>query len=133
MANQADLIAVSPSRNPSGSRPASVYLAGAVLVICLRAGAEDVGLNGNLDLRPAAEAGDPVARYRLGKRYHNKACNLPRRTRYRGAIRMAPSSRIVSPFSMVFSRICATSAANSSGSPSRGGNGVCLPSESCAS
>ena len=31
---------------------------------------------------------------------------------------MAPSSRMVSPFSMAFSRICCTSAANSAGRPS---------------
>src|SRR5919202_156231 len=48
---------------------------------------------------------------------------------HRGAMRMAPSRRIVSPLSITFSTICCTSAAYSSGRPSRGGNGTCCPSE----
>src|SRR6185295_124020 len=45
-----------------------------------------------------------------------------------GAIRIAPSSRIVSPFSITFSTMCRTSAANSAGRPSRDGNGICAAS-----
>ena len=41
-----------------------------------------------------------------------------------GAIRIAPSRRIVSPFSMVFSTIDPTIWANSDGSPRRGGKGT---------
>lgn len=41
--------------------------------------------------------------------------------RYRGAMRSAPSSRIVSPFSIRFATMCSASAAYSSGAPSRGG------------
>ena len=48
-------------------------------------------------------------------------------------MRIAPSRRMHSPLSIVFSQMCATSAAYSSGRPRRGGNGTCLPSESCTS
>ena len=48
---------------------------------------------------------------------------------YRGPIRKAPSRRIVSPFSIVFSRMCRTSAAYSSGLPRRCGNGTVAPSD----
>ena len=48
----------------------------------------------------------------------------------RGAMRRAPSSRMVSPFSMVFSKMCLTSVANSSGRPRRAGKGTLLPSAS---
>lgn len=41
--------------------------------------------------------------------------------RYRGAMRSAPSSRMVSPFSIRFATMCSASAAYSSGAPSRGG------------
>ncbi len=41
--------------------------------------------------------------------------------RYRGAMRNAPSSRIVSPFSIRLATMCSASAAYSSGAPSRGG------------
>ena len=51
----------------------------------------------------------------------------------RGAMRSAPSRRMVSPLSMVFSQMCLTSAANSAGRPSRGGKGTLLPSASCTS
>jgi len=50
-----------------------------------------------------------------------------------GAMRIAPSRRMHSPLSIVFSQMCATSAAYSSGRPRREGNGTCLPSESCTS
>src|SRR5678810_417997 len=50
-----------------------------------------------------------------------------------GDIRIAPSRRMHSPLSIVFSQMCATSAAYSSGRPRRGGNGTCLPRESCTS
>ena len=53
----------------------------------------------------------------------------PPSERHRGCIRIAPSSRIVSPFSIAFSMMCAASAAYSSGWPRRGGNGTCAPSE----
>jgi len=53
--------------------------------------------------------------------------------RHFGAIRIAPSSRITSPFNIGFSMICRTSDANSSGRPSRGGNGTILPSDSAIS
>ena len=45
-----------------------------------------------------------------------------------GAIRIAPSSRIVSPFSIAFSTMWHASAANSPGRPRRGGNGICAAS-----
>ena len=48
-------------------------------------------------------------------------------------MRSAPSSRMVSPFSMRFSQMCFTSAAYSAGFPSRCGNGTLLASDSCAS
>src|SRR5579863_5612041 len=48
---------------------------------------------------------------------------------YLGAILIAPSSLITSPFSISFSMICFASAAYSSGRPRRGGNGTCWPSE----
>src|SRR6185436_2599406 len=53
--------------------------------------------------------------------------------RYRGAIRSAPSSRIVSPLSIGFSMIDVAICAYSPGSPSRWGNGIELPSASRAS
>jgi MFS family permease len=51
----------------------------------------------------------------------------------RGAIRMAPSRRIVSPLSMGFSTMCAARAAYSAGSPSREGCGIWSPSDFRAS
>ena len=42
-----------------------------------------------------------------------------------GAIRIAPSRRITSPFSISFSKMWRTRAAYSSGRPRRGGNGTC--------
>src|SRR4029453_8304450 len=51
---------------------------------------------------------------------------------YFGAMRMAPSSLITSPFSISFSKICRTSEAYSAGRPSRGGNGTCCASDSRA-
>jgi len=48
----------------------------------------------------------------------------------RNGIRSAPSIRIVSPFSITLSTTCATSAANSSGRPSRDGFGTAAPSAS---
>ncbi len=48
-------------------------------------------------------------------------------------MRMAPSRRIVSPLSIVFSAMWQTSAANSAGRPSLGGNGTCAPSDLRAS
>src|SRR4051812_6265556 len=50
-----------------------------------------------------------------------------------GPIRIAPSSRMVSPFNICASAMYLTIAANSSGLPSREGNGTCLPSDSCTS
>ena len=47
-------------------------------------------------------------------------------------MRMAPSSRMVSPFSIEFSMMWAASAAYSAGRPRRGGKGTCLPSETRA-
>ena len=47
---------------------------------------------------------------------------------YFGGIRRAPSSRIVSPFSIVLATISATSRAYSSGRPSREGCGIPAPS-----
>src|SRR6185312_14819368 len=52
---------------------------------------------------------------------------------YFGAIRIAPSRRITSPFSIGLPTISRTSDANSAGLPSRGGNGTILPSASCTS
>src|SRR6185503_18182277 len=52
---------------------------------------------------------------------------------YLGVIRIAPSRRIVSAFSISTSTIAFTSCAYSAGRPRREGNGTCLPSESCAS
>src|SRR6266542_2741787 len=46
-----------------------------------------------------------------------------------GCIRTAPSRRITSPLSITFSMMCLASAAYSAGSPSRGGNGICAPSD----
>ncbi len=48
-------------------------------------------------------------------------------------MRMAPSSRIVSPLSIGFSMMARASWAYSAGFPSRGGNGTILPSASCTS
>jgi len=50
-----------------------------------------------------------------------------------GCMRIAPSSRIVSPLSITFSMMCFASAAYSSGLPRREGKGTCLPRESCTS
>src|SRR5690349_3206392 len=47
-----------------------------------------------------------------------------------GPIRMAPSSRMVSPLSMAFSTMCAARLAYSAGLPRRDGCGTCLPSDS---
>src|SRR5258708_39884876 len=44
---------------------------------------------------------------------------------YFGAMRIAPSMRIVSPLSMLFSMMCCTSAANSGGLPNLLGKGTC--------
>jgi protocatechuate 3,4-dioxygenase beta subunit len=52
---------------------------------------------------------------------------------YRGVMRIAPSKRIVSPFSMGFATTCVTSKPYSSGSPSRAGCGTCVPSDAFAS
>ena len=49
----------------------------------------------------------------------------PQVDRYRGDIRIAPSSRIVSPFSIGLAIMLLTSSAYSSGLPSRLGKGVC--------
>src|SRR5215472_15157085 len=46
---------------------------------------------------------------------------------YFGAMRIAPSNRMVSPLSMLFSMMCCTRAAYSLGWPSRLGNGTCWP------
>ena len=51
----------------------------------------------------------------------------------RAAMRNAPSRRMVSPLSMVFSQMCFTSAANSAGRPRRDGKGTLLPRASCTS
>ena len=48
-------------------------------------------------------------------------------------MRIAPSSRIVSPLSIGLSMIERAILAYSDGSPSRLGNGTCAPSERCAS
>src|SRR3546814_4832184 len=53
--------------------------------------------------------------------------------RHFGDIRIAPSRRMVSPLSIGFCKMLSTISANSSGLPSRLGNGTCLPSEFCAS
>ena len=50
--------------------------------------------------------------------------------RQRGGIRRAPSSLIVSPFSIGFSAMWQASRAYSSGRPSRGGKGTWAPSAS---
>src|SRR5262249_41979885 len=52
---------------------------------------------------------------------------------YFGCMRIAPSRRMVVPLSIVISHTLATSWANSSGRPSRAGNGTCAPSEACTS
>ena len=49
---------------------------------------------------------------------------------YFGCIRIAPSRRIVSPFSMTFSMMALARCAYSFGMPRRGGNGTILPRES---
>jgi hypothetical protein len=51
---------------------------------------------------------------------------------YFGAMRIAPSILIVDPFNILFSMMCFTSAAYSSGWPSRLGNGTCSASETSA-
>ena len=48
-------------------------------------------------------------------------------------MRIAPSRRITSPLSIGLATMCSTSAAYSSGLPSRDGCGTWAPSESCAS
>lgn len=45
----------------------------------------------------------------------------------------APSMRMTSPLSMVFSMICLTSDAYSNGRPNRGGKGTLWPSACCTS
>ncbi len=52
---------------------------------------------------------------------------------YFGAILIAPSSRMTSPFSIGFATTCATSAPYSAGFPSRDGCGTCSPSDTFAS
>src|SRR5690606_8540291 len=61
--------------------------------------------------------------------HHETSRNRPQR----GAMRSAPSRRMTSPFSMTFSIMWRTSAANSTGLPRRGGKGTLRPSESCTS
>jgi hypothetical protein len=61
----------------------------------------------------------PVGKVRVEESFSGRSGD------YFGAMRIAPSRRIVSPFSISFSMICWTSAANSSGRPSRDGNGIC--------
>ena len=51
---------------------------------------------------------------------------------YFGAMRIAPSMRMVSPLSILFSMMCCTSAANSGGLPSLCGKGTCWLSDCCA-
>src|SRR5712672_1082825 len=46
---------------------------------------------------------------------------------YRGAMRIAPSSRMVSPFSIAFSTMCTARLPYSEASPSRAGCGTCAP------
>ena len=55
------------------------------------------------------------------------------RMRHFGAIRIAPSRRITSPFSIGLRRSRAPATRTPSGLPSRGGNGTILPSASCTS
>src|SRR5699024_11466517 len=50
-----------------------------------------------------------------------------------GAVRIAPSRRLVSPLSIGFATIDSTSWAYSVGLPSRAGWGTALPRDSCAS
>ena len=50
-----------------------------------------------------------------------------------GAMRIAPSRRIVSPLSIGLATMALTSWPYSDGSPSRDGCGTCLPSEACTS
>jgi hypothetical protein len=51
---------------------------------------------------------------------------------YLGAMRIAPSRRMVVPLSIGFRTMASASCAYSAGSPSRDGNGTCWPSDSCA-
>jgi len=53
-------------------------------------------------------------------------CIVFKLKRHYGCIRSAPSKRITSPFSIGFSTMHCTRCANSSGKPSRGGNGTVL-------
>src|SRR6266581_2727862 len=63
---------------------------------------------------------------------HNHG-RLARIAGYFAAMRMAPSNRIVAPFSILFSMMCCTRAAYSPGWPRRRGKGTCSPSEAIAS
>jgi len=79
--------------------------------------------------------------FTIPSRANNRARRGPRGARgsgfqkspdYFGAMRIAPSRRMVSPLSILFSMMCWTRAANSGGRPSRLGNGTCCASEACA-
>src|SRR2546425_10752258 len=62
--------------------------------------------------------------------YHGEDTRCPP---YFGAMRIAPSRRIVSPFNISFSMMCLARAAYSLGRPRRDGKGTCCPSEIRAS
>ena len=94
------------------------------------------------DRRPAARPWSPRRRApRAARQWSGRARSrrgrrrcMPSRGRHqRGGIRNPASSRITSPFRYGFSTMCLTSAANSSGRPSRCGNGICASSASLRS
>src|SRR5262245_53722849 len=68
-------------------------------------------------------------RYALSRILRERATLASRQHYHFGDMRKAPSRRITSPLSIAFSMMCLASAAYSAGSPSRGGNGICAPSD----
>ena len=74
----------------------------------------DLGFAGGVDF--SSDGMKPIeacVEKRIGERYGLRVATMAELQR--GAIRMAPSSRIVSPLSIGFSRICSAIMANSSG------------------
>ena len=74
----------------------------------------------------------PAARRRRHGRAGDDSGRRPD-ARHFGAIRIAPSMRMTSPFSMTLCTISRTSDANSSGRPKRGGNGTIFASDAFTS
>src|SRR5688572_14779410 len=85
-----------------------------------------------LESNRARETGGPSAHDHHVVLHHVSFGHFYRAQRsgsYLGCMRIAPSMRIVSPLIIGISKMEATSCANSSGLPRRGGKGTCLPRE----